>query len=99
MVLTPWYWLLAGDTVDPGAITENTRQINADQLGTLLFPAVHTIACDYVVGGTDTKEQYFKIWNANISPTGNTDNLSFVKWETDEEADYANVHKGLTMIA
>ncbi|MCI7804298.1 MAG: hypothetical protein MR503_04375, partial [Oscillospiraceae bacterium] len=96
-------WLLTGDTVDPDAISENTLQINADQLGTLLLPAEHTIACDYVVGGTDTKEQYFKIWNGNVSLTGNTDNPSFVKWGTDEEAndeaDYANVHKGLTMIA
>ena len=93
-------WLLTGDTVDNTTIPDGTSQINADKLGTLLLPAEHTIVCDYTVGGVTTKEQYFKIWNDNnISPTEKTDNSSYVKWETDKVADYANVHKGLTMVA
>ena len=92
-------WLLTGDTVDNATIPDGTSQINADKLGTLLLPAEHTIVCDYTVGDVTTKEQYFKIWNDNnISLTENTDNSS-VKWETDKGADYANVHKGLTMVA
>ena len=92
-------WLLTGDTVDNATIPDGTSQINADKLGTLLLPAEHTIVCDYTVGDVTTKEQYFKIWNDNISLTENTDNSSYVKWETDKVADYANVHKGLTMVA
>ncbi len=92
-------WLLTGDTVDNTTIPDGTSQINADKLGTLLLPAEHTIVCDYTVGAVTTKEQYFKIWNGNISPTEETDNSSYVKWKTDKEADYANVHKGLTMVA
>ena len=92
-------WLLTGDTVDNATIPDGTSQINADKLGTLLLPAEHTIVCDYTVGDVTTNEQYFKIWNDNISLTENTDNSSYVKWETDKVADYANVHKGLTMVA
>ena len=93
-------WLLTGDTVNKANIPAGTSQIKADKLGTLLLPAEHTIACDYTVGDVTTKEQYFKIWNDNnISLTRNTDNSSYVKWETDKGAYYANVHKGLTMVA
>ena len=91
-------WLLTGDTVDNANIPADTSQINADKLGALLLPAVHTIACDYTVGDVNTKEQYFKIWKNNISLRENTNNSS-VKWETDKGAYYANVHKGLTMVA
>ena len=93
-------WLLTGDTVNKANIPAGTSQIKADKLGTLLLPAEHTIVCDYTVGDVTTKEQYFKIWNDNnISLTMNTDNSSYVKWETDKGAYYANVHKGLTMVA
>ncbi len=97
-------WLLTGDKVDTDVIPSGTTQINADKLGTLLLQAVHTIACDYTVGGSN-KEQYFKIWNGNISPTdtpvtsGDTTTTTGVKWEYGDTPAYANVHKGLTMVA
>ncbi|MGN1090681.1 MAG: hypothetical protein ACI4Q6_09810, partial [Huintestinicola sp.] len=90
-------WLLTGDTVDY-VPNEDTQQINKDKLGTLLLDAEHTIACDYT-GEETKKEQYFKIWNGNISLTENINSILSVKWETEETADYANVHKGLTMVA
>lgn len=88
-------WLLTGDTADN--IPEGTQQINKDKLGTFLLDAKHTIACDY--NGEETKEQYFKVWNDVIPLTENVDNILSVKWETNTAADYANIHKGLTMIA
>ena len=62
-------WLLTGDTVEN--IPENTDQVNADELGSLLLPAVHTIVCDYSVAGAsgNTAEQYFKIYNKNVALT------------------------------
>ena len=98
-------WLLTGDTVT--SIPEGTAQIHADQLGKLLLPAEHTIACDYT-GEETKKEQYFKIWNGKIALTENkkADGQS-VEWKpsdsqeegVDTEIDYANIHKGLTMVA
>ena len=87
-------WLLTGDTV---AGVSSSIQINADQLGTLLLPAEHTLACNYSVSAN---EQYFKIWNGNevSTLTETIDDSSYAKWEKDGAA-YANVHKGLTMVA
>ena len=52
-------WLLTGDTVD----STRTDLVNKEQLGSLLLPAVHTVACDYSVDGASEQNaaQYFKI--------------------------------------
>ena len=91
-------WLLTGDTVSAADIPVGTDQINEDQLGSLLLPAVHTIACDY---DTVDEEQYFKIMRGNVSFTENKNDVVSVKWVTGGTAEtlYANVHKGLTMVA
>lgn len=101
-------WKLTGDTVDnvPADIKKK-----ADQLGTLLLPAQHTVACDYSFSGAvsgDTKAQYFKIYDGN-KPLTKTINQNAANEATgatwiDEsvpptEVAYANVHKGLTMVA
>ena len=91
-------WLLTGDTVD--GIPKDT-QINADQLGSMLLPAEHTIACDYSFAGVnnDSKAQYFKIYNRKVSLT-ETDEAKGVTWtDSGEPQAYVNVHKGLTMVA
>lgn len=99
-------WLLTGDTVNK--IPDKTELVNADKLGTLLLPAEHTVACDYKLktgeNQGDSKEQYFKIYDdnvtlkKNINKSGNE--VTGVTWEDNgEEKAYANVHKGLTMVA
>ena len=99
-------WLLTGDTVDdvPGNVYE---LLNANKLGSLLLPAQHTIACDYHFAGVnnDTKAQYFKIYDGNVSLTkdikkNSNDEDVGVKWTDNDVAKaYANVHKGITMVA
>ena len=96
-------WLLTGDTVEE---VPSDKKVNEDQLGSLILPAVHTIACDYSVDGASgqTAAQYFKIYDGKVSLTGNittTDSeVKGVTWEDNGEIEtYANVHKGLTMIA
>ena len=98
-------WLLTGDTID-GVSTDN--QVNADQLGSLILPAEHTIACDYTFDGinNDQKAQYFKIYNGNvnlektINSNNDNDEDVGVTWNDNGETKvYANVHKGLTMVA
>lgn len=97
-------WLLTGDTVSSGDIPEGTHQKNADKLGTLLLPAEHTIACDYS-GEVTKKEQYFKIWEGNVATTQNTvssgNAVTGVEWTANDSAEikYANIHKGLTLVA
>ncbi|MDD6268849.1 MAG: hypothetical protein PUA84_02160, partial [Oscillospiraceae bacterium] len=44
-------WRLIGDVVD-GDLTK-FAQVNADQLGSLILPAEHTIACDYTFDGVN----------------------------------------------
>ena len=97
-------WLLTGDPVDKDQV--NADQVNADQLGSLLLPAVHTVACDYSVDGATQQSaaQYFKIYGKSVttSATLKKENgvLKGVTWTDNEEKKvYANVHKGLTMIA
>ena len=96
-------WLLTGDTVDN---VSEEKQVNADQLGKLILPAVHTIACNYSVKGAteETAAQHFNIYNGNVSltqtinKTGNE--VKGVTWtDNGEEKAYANDHKGLTMVA
>lgn len=97
-------WLLTGDTID--SIDDEIIHVNKDQLGKLLLPAVHTIACNYSVAGAsgETAAQHFNIYNGNVSltetinKTGNE--VKGVTWKDNgEERVYANDHKGLTMIA
>lgn len=93
-------WLLTGDTVDH--IPSKVVQVNADQLGSLLLPAVHTVACDYSVDGATQQSaaQYFKIYDKEVSLTENATEAKNVTWEdSGDERVYANVHKGLTMVA
>lgn len=99
-------WLLTGD-VFGGDLTD-IAQVNADKLGSLILPAEHTIACDYTFAGVqgDTKAQYFKIYDGNVSLTKHIDHNEErnedvgVTWtDSDGPKTYANVHKGLTMVA
>ena len=97
-------WLLTGDKLEKTG--EKETHVNEDQLGKLILPAVHTIACNYSVdGATEEKAaQHFNIYNGNVSltktinKTGNE--VDGVTWKDNgEERAYANDHKGLTMIA
>lgn len=97
-------WLLTGDKLEKTG--EKEKHVNADQLGKLILPAVHTIACNYSIAGAteETAAQHFNIYNGNVSLTktiNKTDNgVSGVTWtDNGEERAYANDHKGLTMIA
>ena len=99
-------WLLTGDTVAKADIPAGTNQVNAGQLGSLLLPAVHTVACDYAIqtASAERSAQYFKIYDDNISliETRNQDNgkVTGVTWTDDGQTKaYANVHNGLTMVA
>ena len=97
-------WKLTGDIVEN---VQEDKQVNAEQLGTLILPAEHTIACDYTFDGVngDTKAQYFKIYNGNVLLTkvivkNDYEEATGVTWsDNDETKAYANVHKGITMIA
>lgn len=97
-------WLLTGDKLEKTG--EKEKHVNADQLGELILPAVHTIACNYSIAGAteETAAQHFNIYNGNVSLTkiiNETDNaIVGVTWEdSGEERAYANDHKGLTMVA
>ena len=100
-------WKLTGDIFEN---ISGITQINPEQLGSLILPAEHTIACDYTFDGVngDSKAQYFKIYNGNVSLTktithnnvNNTEADTGVTWNDNGETEiYANVHKGITMIA
>lgn len=73
----------------------------------MILPSEHTIACDYSFDGAngDSKAQYFKIYDGNVSLTKDivTNDLEEdigVDWiDNGEPVIYANVHKGITMIA
>lgn len=97
-------WLLTGDRLE--TTSEKETHVNADQLGKLILPAVHTIACNYSVDRAtkETAAQHFNIYNGKVSltktinKTGNE--VDGVTWKDNgEERAYANDHKGLTMIA
>ena len=98
-------WRLIGDVVG-GELTK-FDQVNANELGNLILPAEHTIACDYTFDGVDgdTKAQYFKIYEGKVSLTKNIDidengeNVGVTWKDNSETKAYANVHKGLTMVA
>ena len=89
-------WLLTGDTV--GNVSS--------QLGSLILPAEHTIACDYSLNNAAAQSaaQYFKIYNGKVGLTEtikkNGDEVKGVTWtDNGEEKAYANFHKGLTLVA
>lgn len=97
-------WKLTGDIVDD--IPTGTEQVNADKLGNLLLPAVHSVACDYNLskGSGANSEQYFKFYDGNVPLTEHVTNneaeVSGVTWNDGGEPKlYANVHKGLTLVA
>ena len=97
-------WLLTGDKLEKTG--EKETHVNADQLGKLILPAVHTIACNYSVNGAteELAAQHFNIYNGNVSLTKiinkTGDEVDGVTWKDNgEERAYANDHKGLTMIA
>lgn len=97
-------WLLTGDTVE--GVSEDI-QVNADQLGSLILPAEHTIVCDFALDGVNGEQmaQYFKIYNGNVAltktiNTNDNNEVVGVTWtDNGETKAYANVHKGLTMVA
>lgn len=97
-------WLLTGDKIEKTGAAETP--VNEDQLGTLILPAVHTIACNYSVNGATEEKaaQHFNIYNGNVSLTKKInktgDAVTGVTWTDNSETKvYANVHKGLTMVA
>lgn len=97
-------WLLTGDTVEN--VQDSVEKVNPDKLGSLLLPAVHTVACDYSVDDATQQSaaQYFKIYDGNVKTTAtlNEENgqVKGVTWtDKGETKVYANVHKGLTMVA
>ena len=97
-------WLLTGDKLEKTG--EKETHVNENQLGKLILPAVHTIACNYSVKGAteETAAQHFNIYNGNVSLTKTInktdDEVDGVTWKDNgEERAYANDHKGLTMVA
>ena len=94
-----------GDIVND--IPPDVEQVLADELGNLILPAVHSVACDYDLSGAagNSAEQYFKFYDGNISfnkTVGTEENgqVSSVTWnDGGSQKLYANVHRGLTMIA
>lgn len=99
-------WKLTGDIVD----YSGEGKVNDDQLGKMILPAVHTIACDYSMGGLseDQAAQYFKIYGGNASLTKTVRETESgvrngVIWQENEgvqyDKRYANIHRGLTMVA
>ncbi len=99
-------WKMIGDIVDN--IPSNIELVNADQREGMILPAVHSIACDYKIDGivqSDTKSQYFKIYDGNISfdkalDTGESEKILGVTWnDGGAKKSYANIHRGITMVA
>lgn len=90
-------WLLTGDS---------TTETPPEELGRLILPAEHTVACDYDLShaSSENASQYFKVYDGNIHLTESIQNNdgvpSGVVWEDNGESiAYGNIHNGLTMIA
>lgn len=98
-------WKLTGDIVDN--ISSETELVSADKLGSLLLPAVHTISCDYNLDGATGEKaaQYFKIYGGDVPMTKaavtkeNGEINGITNNDNGETKLYANVHRGLTMVA
>lgn len=99
-------WKLTGDIVE----YSGDDKVNADQLGSMILPAVHTIACDYSMSGALAEQttQYFKIYGGNAPLTKTVRETESgarngVIWQENEgvqyDKQYANIHRGLTMVA
>lgn len=97
-------WLLTGDVVSN---VPADSQINANQLGSMILPDVHTIACDYAFDGASNESavQLFKIYNGDVDltetiNTSETGKVEGVNWTDNEEMIiYKNYHRGMTMVA
>ena len=97
-------WKLTGDIFEN---VSGITPINPEQLGSLILPAEHTVACDYAFDGVngDSKAQYFKIYDGSKTLTKIIDKNSSgedigVTWNDNGVTKaYANVHKGIIMIA
>lgn len=95
-------WKLIGDTVE-GA----SGGVHTDQLGTLILPAEHTIACDYSTTNASEQAaaQYFKIFDGNVNLSeniqkNNSGETTGTTWANDSASTvYANTHRGLTLVA
>lgn len=97
-------WLLTGDTVEN--VQDSVGKVNADKLGSLILPAKHTVACDYSVDDATQQSaaQYFKIYGESVTTSAEliekNGEVKGVTWTDNGETKvYANVHKGLTMVA
>ena len=97
-------WLLTGDTVEN--VQDSVKKVNTHKLGSLILPAEHTVACDYSVHDATQQSaaQYFKIYDGSVTTTAalieENGQVKGVTWTDNGETKvYANVHKGLTMIA
>ena len=98
-------WKLTGDTVE--SKRTDTDKVNEGQLGSLILPAEHTIACDYSTdeASSESAAQYFKIYDGNVTLTKNiiknaiNEDVGVTWTDHGEIKKYANVHKGLTMVA
>lgn len=100
-------WKLTGDVVSGVTPPNGSSLINQGELGSLILPAVHTIACDYVVQSASSRvaAQYFKILSGNVTMTetsvssgGNTTGVTWTPG-SGQTIEYANMHKGITMVA
>lgn len=97
-------WLLTGDYVSN---VPADSQINADQLGSMILPDVHTIACDYAFAGATNESavQLFNIYNGDVElteviNTSETGVVEGVNWtDNGEPIIYKNYHRGITMVA
>ena len=99
-------WKLTGDVVSGVTPPNGSSLVNQGELGSLILPAVHTIACDYVVqsASSGVAAQYFKILSGNVTmtqtPVPSGGNMG-VTWTpgSGQTIEYANMHKGITMVA
>ena len=97
-------WKLTGDTPegDPPA-----GAVNPEGLDSMILPAEHTVACDYMIGDAGAP-QFFKFYNGapdmyNSLVYDFEDVIDGIVWmpaaAPAPEVQYANSHKGLTMVA
>ena len=101
-------WLLTGDTIPD--VPDSIGKVNPDYLGDRILPAMHTVSCNYYMDGASniSAAQYFKIFeqaldiaaDKTVVRTGSGD-VSYVQWGNNAtvQPEYANVHRGLTMVA
>ena len=97
-------WKLTGDTPegDPPV-----GAVNPEGLDSMILPTEHTVACDYMIGDAGAP-QFFKFYNGapdmdNSLVYDFEDVIDGIVWmpaaAPAPEVQYANSHKGLTMVA